>query len=68
MWRDQKALYVALFLVAFSAEALACPICFQTDDAHVVNGVRAGVVVMMSVTVSVLVAAGVFAHRIAKRQ
>ena len=67
---DQKRFavaLVALFVIAFSATALACPICFRTDDTHVVSGVRAGVIVMMSVTATVLIAAGVFAHRVAKR-
>jgi uncharacterized membrane protein len=59
---------VFLFVVALSATVLACPICFQTDDGHVVSGVRAGVAVMMTVTVGVLIAAGVFAHRVARRQ
>ena len=59
---------VALFVIAFSTTAHACPICFRTDDTHVVSGVRAGVIVMMSVTATVLIAAGVFAHRVAKRQ
>jgi len=59
---------VAAFCLALSTTALACPICFQTDDSHVVSGVRAGVAVMMSVTAGVLIAAGVFAHRVARRQ
>lgn len=59
---------IGLFCLLFSSTMLACPICFQTDDGHVVSGVRAGVAVMMTVTAGVLIAAGVFAHRVAKRQ
>ena len=64
----RHASLVVLFVILFSTVAFACPICFRTDDDHVVSGVRAGVLVMMSVTASVLIVAGVFAHRIAKRQ
>lgn len=50
--------------VAAGTTALACPICFQVEDAQTVNGVRAGVVVLMSVTVVVLTAVAAFSIRL----
>jgi len=44
--------------------ALACPICFQVEDANTVAGVRAGVVVLMSVTVVVLTGVAAFSIRV----
>jgi len=55
----------AVALVALSpAAALACPICFQVEDANTVAGVRAGVIVLMSVTVVVLTAVAAFSIRL----
>ena len=57
------ALFVAL-VALFPSIAFACPICFQIDDTNTVAGVRAGVVVLMSVTVVVLGAVAAFAIRL----
>lgn len=63
--RGLPAATVAAALVALSpAVALACPICFQVEDANTVAGVRAGVVVLMSVTVVVLTAVAAFSIRL----
>jgi hypothetical protein len=58
------ALTAALLLALFPSVALACPICFQIEDANTVAGVRAGVIVLMSVTVVVLSAVAAFSIRI----
>jgi threonine/homoserine/homoserine lactone efflux protein len=42
----------------------ACPICFQVEDAGVVSGVRAAVVVLGGVTAGVLVGVALFARRL----
>ena len=41
-------------MLAFEAAALACPICFQLEDAATTNGVRAAVLVLIGVTAAVL--------------
>jgi len=46
----------------------ACPICFQTADAHLTSGVRAGVAVLIAVTVGVVGVCAVFFGRVIKRQ
>ena len=62
-----RVLLVALWGALISLIAtpvLACPICFQVEDTNTVNGVRAAVVVLMSVTVVVLTAVAAFSIRI----
>jgi uncharacterized membrane protein len=62
-----RVLLVALWVSLISLLAtpvLACPICFQVEDAQTINGVRAGVIVLMSVTVVVLAAVGAFSIRL----
>jgi hypothetical protein len=56
-----------MWLLVQSA-VLACPICFQTNNAHVIGGVRAAVGVLIAVTVGVVSAAVVFFGRVARRQ
>jgi type II secretory pathway component PulK len=58
------ALLAALFILLVPSVALACPICFQVEDANTIAGVRAGVIVLMSVTVVVLSAVAAFSIRI----
>jgi len=58
------ALLAALLILLVPSVALACPICFQVEDANTVAGVRAGVIVLMSVTVVVLSAVAAFSIRI----
>lgn len=50
------------------AAMYACPICFQFEDAHVTNGIRAAVGVLMAVTGVVLVGVVRFATRVARNQ
>ena len=62
-----RVLLVVLWVALISLIAtpvLACPICFQVEDTNTVNGVRAGVVVLMSVTVVVLTAVAAFSIRV----
>ena len=56
------------FLLTAEAVLHACPICFQTADAHLTSGVRAGVAVLIAVTVGVVGACVVFFGRVIKRQ
>ena len=58
------ALLAALLILLAPSVALACPICFQVEDANTVAGVRAGVIVLMSVTVVVLSAVAAFSVRL----
>lgn len=58
------ALLATLLILLAPAVALACPICFQVEDANTVAGVRAGVIVLMSVTVVVLSAVAAFSVRL----
>jgi hypothetical protein len=62
--RSRVALFATLLVMLFPSLALACPICFQVEDANTVAGVRAGVVVLMSVTVVVLTAVAAFSIRV----
>ena len=57
-------MFATLLVMLFPSLALACPICFQVEDANTVAGVRAGVIVLMSVTVVVLSAVAAFSIRI----
>ena len=61
------ALAIAMILAA-EAAIHACPICFQIEDARATFGIRAGVGVMMAVTVVVLGAFARFAIRCARNQ
>ena len=54
--------------LAVEAAVHACPICFQIEDARATIGIRAGVGVMMAVTVVVLGAFARFAIRCARNQ
>jgi len=62
--RARISLVAAMLVVLLPSVAQACPICFQVDDARTINGVRAGVIVLMSVTVVVLSAVAAFSIRI----
>ena len=64
--RHAKARTAAAALIWFAAGAAlsACPICFQVEDAGVVSGVRAAVVVLGGVTAGVLVGVAMFARRL----
>jgi len=62
-----RVLLVVLWVALISLLAtpvMACPICFQVEDANTVAGVRAGVIVLMSVTVVVLSAVAAFSVRL----
>jgi hypothetical protein len=63
--RRLRAALLAAAVVAFvPAPALACPICFQVEDANTVSAIRAGVIVLMSVTIVVLSAVAAFSIRL----
>lgn len=55
MTRSARSIAVTLLIwFAGGAVLAACPVCFQIEDGPVSDGVRAAVVVLMGVTVSVL--------------
>ena len=58
---------VVVGLLASGSPLLACPICFQVEQGPVTSGVRAAVVVLMAVTVSVLAGFAVFIVNFARR-
>ena len=45
---------IGAFVLASAPAALACPVCFQVEQGPLTSGVRAAVIVLMAVTVSVL--------------
>ncbi len=53
--------------IATQTGVLACPVCFQVEEGPVVSGVRAAVVVLVGVTVSVLAGFGVFIAKFVRR-
>lgn len=55
------------FWLAFDAALFACPICFQVEDGPVTDGVRAAVIVLMSVTGAVLSGFALFIARFVRR-
>ena len=62
-----RRLFAAIAIWLCTGSALsACPICFQVEDAGVVSGVRAAVVVLGGVTAGVLVGVAMFARRLVK--
>jgi hypothetical protein len=50
----RRAGTVAVSWVLMGSAALACPVCFRMEEGPVTDGVRAAVVVLMGVTVTVL--------------
>ena len=56
----------ALLWSAAGGIVVACPICFQIEQGPVADGVRAAVVVLMSVTVAVLTGFGIFIRRLVR--
>ena len=66
--RFTHAALAALICLTMEAAVHACPICFQIEDARATTGIRAGVGVMMAVTVAVLAGFFRFAIRCARNQ
>ena len=62
-----KILLAIAISLALHASLLACPVCFQIDDAHTAAGVRAAVWVLMGVTVVVLGGFALFVRRLVGR-
>jgi hypothetical protein len=67
MWSKRWLAVLAVWLCADVALS-ACPICFQVEDAGVIAGVRAAVVVLGGVTAGVLVGVAMFARRLVKAE
>jgi|KBSMisStaDraftv2_1062788.scaffolds.fasta_scaffold2708261_2 hypothetical protein len=63
-----RAAITAAMVPLAQAAVLACPVCFQINDAHMATSVRVGVGVLIAVTVGVVGACVVFFGRVAKRQ
>ena len=55
-------------LVAAQVATHACPICFQIENGQVAGGVRAAVIVLVSVTSVVVGGCVVFFTRLARRE
>jgi hypothetical protein len=47
---------------------IACAVCFQLQSGAAIDGVRAAVITLVSITACVLVLVGRFAIRVARRQ
>jgi hypothetical protein len=58
---------LVLSLVVWQAAPLACPVCFGAEPGATTDGLRAAVLVLVSVTVAVLAAFGVFVVRFVGR-
>lgn len=72
MTRHARALCGALFAtlvwpLAATAPLLACPVCFQMEEGAIADGVRAGVLVLISIVASVLSVVGVWWLRFTRR-
>jgi heme/copper-type cytochrome/quinol oxidase subunit 2 len=65
--RRGVSLLAAVFWGAAGSTALACPVCFRIEEGPVSNGVRAAVIVLIGVTVSVLAGFAVFIARFVRR-
>ena len=65
VWRTAVA--GTLLWAASGAVTFACPVCFRIDDAPTTAGIRAAVVVLISVTVVVLAGCGLFIGGLVKR-
>jgi hypothetical protein len=61
------ALRIAITAFVLQTTLLACPVCFQIEDDRTAAGVRAAVIVLMSVTGIVLAGCGVFIRRLVRR-
>jgi hypothetical protein len=61
----RAALTTALWPL-LDAAVHACPICFQTDNAHVAAGARAAVIVLVAVTTMVVGACALFFTRLVR--
>jgi hypothetical protein len=57
----------AVLLFLASEAAFACPVCFQVEDSAAAQGVRAAVLVLVGVTVTVLSGFGAFVWRFWRR-
>ncbi len=65
--RNAIASVAAVAWMAAGTTALACPVCFRIEEGPVSDGVRAAVLVLVAVTVSVLAGFGLFIARFVRR-
>ncbi len=63
-----RAVLAAALWPLMDAALRACPICFQVENGHVAGGVRAAVVVLVSVTTAVVGVCAVFVGRLVRLQ
>jgi len=66
-WRRCVSAVAAAVWCAAGSTTLACPVCFRIEEGPVSNGVRAAVIVLIGVTVSVLAGFAVFIARFVRR-
>ena len=62
-----RAVLIVVLWPFMNAVAHACPICFQVEDGHVAGGVRAAVVVLITVTSTVVAGFAAFGIRLMRR-
>jgi len=62
-----RSLLATILWASASATAWACPVCFRMEEGPVTAGVRAAIVVLMTVTVSVLAGFAVFIRGFVRR-
>jgi hypothetical protein len=62
-----RSLLAVIVWASASATAWACPVCFRMEEGPVSAGVRAAIVVLMTVTVSVLAGFAFFIRRFVRR-
>ena len=63
----RRAGTVAVSWLLMGAVAFACPVCFRMEEGPVSDGVRAAVVVLMGVTVTVLAGFAFFIRGFVRR-
>jgi hypothetical protein len=62
-----RVIFGLLAWASAGATAWACPVCFRMEEGPVTAGVRAAVIVMMTVTVSVLAGFAIFIRGFVQR-
>jgi len=62
-----RSLLAVIVWMSASATAWACPVCFRMEEGPVSAGVRAAIVVLMTVTVSVLTGFAIFIRGFVRR-
>ena len=62
-----RVIFALLMWASAGATAWACPVCFRMEEGPVTAGVRAAVILLMTVTVSVLAGFAIFIRGFVRR-